>query len=104
MKPCAAILLVSLLLIGHSADAAILEANGSYQNCRCMKHTSDFIHPKKYESIEIIPLGGACRTTEIILKLKKGPKVCVNPNAPWMKKVLSNLQSQREQRAFPQNE
>ncbi|XP_074848125.1 alveolar macrophage chemotactic factor-like [Carettochelys insculpta] len=104
MRPSSAILLICLLGICHSAYAAILEANSSYKNCRCTKLTSDFIHPKKYESIEIIPLGGTCRTTEIILKLKTGKSVCVNPRSPWIKRVLANLQNQKEQRALPQIE
>ncbi|XP_067413480.1 permeability factor 2-like [Emydura macquarii macquarii] len=92
-----AILLLSLLVICHSVYAAILETNGSYNNCRCTKQTSDFIHPKRYESIEIIPPGGGCRTTEMILKLKTGQKLCVNPEATWMKRFLRKIQNQNKE-------
>uniref|UniRef100_A0A8C4VTD2 Uncharacterized protein n=1 Tax=Gopherus evgoodei TaxID=1825980 RepID=A0A8C4VTD2_9SAUR len=67
MRAHTAALLVSLLVICHSVYAAILETNGSYKSCRCTKQTSDFISPRRYESIEIVPFGGACRTTEIIV-------------------------------------
>ncbi|XP_007066558.2 C-X-C motif chemokine 13 [Chelonia mydas] len=99
MRSRTALLLVSLLVICHSVYAAILETNGSYKSCRCTKQTSDFIAPRRYESIEIIPFGGACRTTEIILKLKTGQKLCVHPKAPWMQKFLTKLHNQKEQTA-----
>ncbi|XP_032640376.1 C-X-C motif chemokine 13-like [Chelonoidis abingdonii] len=104
MRSHTAVLLVSVLVICHSVYAAILETNGSYKSCRCTKQTSDFISPRRYESIEIIPLGGACRTTEIILKLKTGQKLCVNPKAPWMQKLLTRIRNQKEQLPSSQDE
>ncbi|NXU98274.1 IL8 protein, partial [Cettia cetti] len=70
---------------------AILEVNGNL-SCRCAKSTSEYISPKKYESIEIRPVGSSCRRTEIIIKLTTG-KVCVNPEAPWVKKLLKRIAS-----------
>ncbi|NWT05194.1 IL8 protein, partial [Mionectes macconnelli] len=71
---------------------AILEVNGNL-NCRCAKTTLDYISPKKYESIEIRPVGSTCRRTEIIIKLRAAGKVCVNPEAPWVKKLLKRIAS-----------
>ncbi|XP_054248189.1 interleukin-8-like [Indicator indicator] len=79
-----------LLLLAHSAHTAILEVNGNL-NCRCVKTTSDYISPKRYESIEIRPVGSTCRRTEIIIKLKSPGKLCVNPEAPWVKKLLKRI-------------
>lgn len=45
--------------------SAILEVNANL-SCRCAKTTSDYISPKKYESIEIRPVGSSCRRTEIM--------------------------------------
>ncbi|XP_030421247.1 interleukin-8-like [Gopherus evgoodei] len=104
MRAHTAALLVALLVICHSVYAAILETNGSYKSCRCTKQTSDFISPRRYESIEIVPFGGACRTTEIILKLKTGQKLCVNPKAPWMQKLLTKIRNQKEQPPSSQDE
>uniref|UniRef100_A0A663ML22 Chemokine interleukin-8-like domain-containing protein n=1 Tax=Athene cunicularia TaxID=194338 RepID=A0A663ML22_ATHCN len=70
--------------------SAILEVNGNL-NCRCIKTASDYISPKRYESIEIRPVGSTCRRTEIIIKLKTSGKVCVNPEAPWVKKLLKRI-------------
>ncbi|NWT35327.1 IL8 protein, partial [Cardinalis cardinalis] len=71
---------------------AILEVNGNL-SCRCAKTTSEYISPKKYESIEIRPVGGSCRRMEIIIKLRTSGKVCVNPEAPWVKKLLKRIAS-----------
>ncbi|NXX29689.1 IL8 protein, partial [Nicator chloris] len=71
---------------------AILEVNGNL-SCRCAKTTSEYISPKKYESIEIRPVGSSCRRTEIIIKLRTSGKVCVNPEALWVKKLLKRIAS-----------
>ncbi|XP_041315510.1 C-X-C motif chemokine 9-like [Pyrgilauda ruficollis] len=74
---------------------AILEVNGNL-SCRCAKTTSEYISPKKYESIEIRPVGSSCRRTEIIIKLRTSGKVCVNPEAPWVKKLLKRIASTKK--------
>ncbi|XP_029876699.1 C-X-C motif chemokine 6-like [Aquila chrysaetos chrysaetos] len=74
---------------------SILEVNGNL-NCRCVKTTSDYISPKRYESIEIRPVGSTCRRMEIIIKLKTPGKVCVNPDAPWVKKLLKRIASTKK--------
>ncbi|NWR66081.1 IL8 protein, partial [Bucorvus abyssinicus] len=68
----------------------ILEVNGNL-SCRCARTSSDYLSPKRYESIEIRPVGSTCRRTEIMIKLKSLEKVCLDPNAPWVKKLLQDL-------------
>ncbi|XP_074721244.1 interleukin-8-like [Strix uralensis] len=87
--------LLLLMVMAHSVHAAILEVNGNL-NCRCVKTASDYISPKRYESIEIRPVGSTCRRTEIIIKLKPSGKVCVNPEAPWVKKLLKRIASTKK--------
>uniref|UniRef100_A0A674IC88 Uncharacterized protein n=1 Tax=Terrapene triunguis TaxID=2587831 RepID=A0A674IC88_9SAUR len=83
MRSHPAILLVSLLVICHSVYAAILEFNGSYKSCRCIKQTSDFISPRRYESIEIIPFGGALEEP----KYHKELLLCYSQPV-WIQEVL----------------
>ncbi|XP_065592138.1 interleukin-8-like [Cyrtonyx montezumae] len=83
-------MLLLLLLVMSVPQAAILEVNGNL-SCRCIKTTSDYISPKRYESIELRPVGSTCGRTEIIIKLKSSAKVCVNPDAPWVKKLLKRI-------------
>uniref|UniRef100_A0A8C5TXY5 Chemokine interleukin-8-like domain-containing protein n=2 Tax=Malurus TaxID=55806 RepID=A0A8C5TXY5_9PASS len=88
-------LLLLLLVMSHTAHTAILEVNGNL-SCRCAKTTSGYISPKKYESIEIRPVGSSCRRTEIIIKLRSSGKVCVDPEAPWVKKLLQRIASTKK--------
>ncbi|XP_031463432.1 interleukin-8-like [Phasianus colchicus] len=83
------VLLLVVVMMSMS-QAAILEVNGNL-SCRCVKTTSDYISPKRYDSIELRPVGSTCRRTEIIIKLKSSAKVCVNPDAPWVKKLLKRI-------------
>ncbi|XP_038034903.1 growth-regulated alpha protein-like [Anas platyrhynchos] len=89
------LLLLVMVMMSRSAHAAILEVNGNL-SCRCVKTTSDYISPKRYESIEIRPVGSTCRRTEIIIKLRTSSKVCVNPEAPWVKKLLKRIASTKK--------
>ncbi|XP_042668128.1 interleukin-8-like [Centrocercus urophasianus] len=82
--------LLLVLVVMSVSQAAILEVNGNL-SCRCVKTTSDYISPKRYDSIELRPMGSTCRRTEIIIKLKSSAKVCVNPEAPWVKKLLKRV-------------
>ncbi|XP_042727335.1 interleukin-8-like [Lagopus leucura] len=82
--------LLLVLVVMSVSQAAILEVNGNL-SCRCVKTTSDYISPKRYDSIELRPVGSTCRRTEIIIKLKSSAKVCVNPDAPWVKKLLKRV-------------
>ncbi|XP_032848218.1 interleukin-8 [Tyto alba] len=93
--PWLLLLLLLVMVMSHSAHAAILEVNGNL-NCRCVKTASDYINPKRYESIEIRPVGSTCRRTEIIIKIKTSGKVCVNPDAPWVKKLLKRIASTKK--------
>lgn len=47
------------------APPALLEANGNL-SCRCAKTTAAFIHPSKYESVEVRPVGSSCRRLEVV--------------------------------------
>uniref|UniRef100_A0A8B9QMZ4 Chemokine interleukin-8-like domain-containing protein n=1 Tax=Apteryx owenii TaxID=8824 RepID=A0A8B9QMZ4_APTOW len=84
--------LLLLLLASHSARAALLEANGNL-SCRCAKTTATFIPPRMYDSIEVRPVGSSCRRREVVIILKNRKRVCVEPNTPWVKKLLRDLPS-----------
>ncbi|NWW14314.1 CXCL5 protein, partial [Oreocharis arfaki] len=68
----------------------ILEANGNL-SCRCLKSTRDFISPNRYSSVEVWPVGSSCRRLEVVIKLKNLKRVCVDPDASWVKKLLQDL-------------
>ncbi|XP_005429117.2 C-X-C motif chemokine 6 [Geospiza fortis] len=93
----AALLLAVLLLSHHPGDTAILEANGNL-SCRCLKSTRAFIPPERYSSIEVWPVGSSCRRPEVVIKLKSLKKVCVDPDTPWMRKLLQDLPHLRKKK------
>uniref|UniRef100_A0A8B9MFS0 C-X-C motif chemokine ligand 13 n=1 Tax=Accipiter nisus TaxID=211598 RepID=A0A8B9MFS0_9AVES len=88
-----ATLLLGVLLVTHRpGDSALLEANGNL-SCRCAKTTRGFISPRKYSSVEVWPVGSSCRRLEVVIRLKSLERVCVDPDAPWVKKLLKDLPS-----------
>ncbi|XP_037230946.1 C-X-C motif chemokine 13-like [Falco biarmicus] len=92
-------LLLGVLLVTHRpGGAALLEANGNL-SCRCAKTTRTFIPPWKYSSIEVRPVGSSCWRQEVMIKLKSRERVCVDPDTPWVKKLLQDLANLRKKEA-----
>ncbi|NXU34823.1 IL8 protein, partial [Drymodes brunneopygia] len=68
----------------------ILEANGNL-SCRCVRRTRAFIAPAKFSSIDVWPVGSGCRRLEVVITLKSLKRVCVDPDTPWVKKLLQDV-------------
>ncbi|XP_053193566.1 C-X-C motif chemokine 10-like [Scomber japonicus] len=46
--------------------------------------------------LEVNPANSHCKNLEIIATLKKdGNKICLDPNAPWVKKVLDRKRAEQ---------
>ncbi|XP_012600770.2 platelet basic protein [Microcebus murinus] len=58
--------------------------------CTCVKTISE-IHPKNIQNLEIIKPGAHCNKVEVIATLKGGRKVCLNPEAPMVKKIVQKM-------------
>ncbi|XP_078532166.1 permeability factor 2-like [Lissotriton helveticus] len=59
--------------------------------CQCVKTESNFIHPRQIRTVEVIQSGTHCAQQEVILVLNSGQEVCVDTNAPWVKKILDRI-------------
>nr|BAC45008.1 interleukin-8 [Chimaera phantasma] len=59
--------------------------------CQCMKTWTNFIHPKFIDEINIFPNGPHCPQTAIIATLKSSEKVCLNPDAAWVRKIINRI-------------
>ncbi|XP_055496319.1 interleukin-8 [Leucoraja erinacea] len=90
MKIQATFLLIAAVVICLAAHGLCL-ANPKITRCRCVKVSSHFIHPRKFQHIDIFPQNSYCRKVEIIITLKDDAKICVNPQAAWVKKVINIL-------------
>ncbi|XP_078399680.1 interleukin-8-like isoform X1 [Cetorhinus maximus] len=64
--------------------------------CKCVKVLSRFIPPKRYQQINIFHQGSYCRKVEIVITLKNGKKVCINPEAQWVNRIISFLNKRAE--------
>uniref|UniRef100_A0A669CCR0 Interleukin-8 n=1 Tax=Oreochromis niloticus TaxID=8128 RepID=A0A669CCR0_ORENI len=64
-------------------------------HCRCIQTESKPIG-RHIEKVELILPNSHCEETEIIATLKRtGEEVCLNPEAPWVKKVINKIMSSR---------
>ncbi|XP_038647749.1 interleukin-8-like [Scyliorhinus canicula] len=90
MKSQTIVLLVATIVICLAAHGLSV---GSRTNsrCKCVSVHSRFISPKYYQHIDIFPKGSFCRRLEILITLKNGKYVCVNPQTQWVKRVISLL-------------
>ncbi|XP_071340075.1 interleukin-8 [Trachinotus anak] len=68
----------------------------SRSGCKCIRTTSQAIPLQAIKKIEVLPITGRCRYTEIIVTVKNNFRVCVEPSVTWINRVLSNLQKKKE--------
>uniref|UniRef100_A0A3P9NXK6 Permeability factor 2-like n=1 Tax=Poecilia reticulata TaxID=8081 RepID=A0A3P9NXK6_POERE len=72
-----------------------LRSLGVELHCRCIQTESRPIG-RHIEKVELIPANSHCEETEIIATLKKdGQEVCLDPEAPWVKKVIQRIMAKK---------
>ncbi|XP_022614280.1 interleukin-8-like [Seriola dumerili] len=85
------VLLASLSI----SEGMSLRSLGVELHCRCIQTESKPIG-RHIAKVELIPANSHCEDTEIIATLKKtGQEVCLDPEAPWVKKVIQKIMSNR---------
>ncbi|KAK3538774.1 hypothetical protein QTP86_015902 [Hemibagrus guttatus] len=86
--------------------------DGKAERCFCQKKTQEMVRPALVKTLEIFPPSASCAKTEIILTLKKGTKVCLNPdgnqgqkflNGKRQKKKSKEQQGKKQMKNKPQN-
>lgn len=80
-------LLLAVLVLGIFADPC----KAQELRCRCIQTHSDFISPQFIETLQLIPEGVQCSRKEIIVTLKDGQLVCLDPEAKWVKALLEKV-------------
>lgn len=77
------------------SEAMSLRSLGVELHCRCIQTESKPIG-RHIGKVELIPPNSHCEETEIIATLKKtGQEVCLDPEAPWVKRVIQKIMSNR---------
>uniref|UniRef100_A0A8C5I5W9 Interleukin-8-like n=1 Tax=Gouania willdenowi TaxID=441366 RepID=A0A8C5I5W9_GOUWI len=82
------VVLVAFLAISEGMS---LRSLGVEMHCRCIQTESRRIG-RHIEKVELIPANSHCEEPEIIATLKKtGQEVCLDPEAPWVKRVIEKI-------------
>ncbi|XP_056452822.1 interleukin-8-like isoform X1 [Gadus chalcogrammus] len=84
-----------LLALLSITEGKSLRGLGMELRCRCIQTESRQIGPY-IRTVEIIPANSHCKESEIIATLRgTGLEVCLDPEAPWVKKVIERMMSSR---------
>ncbi|XP_063158036.1 interleukin-8-like [Candoia aspera] len=80
-------LLVVLLLVAGSA----VQTQARELRCKCVNVLSQKISPVFVASVVFIPEGPHCVRPEVIVTKKDGKRVCLNPQMPWVERLLQKI-------------
>ncbi|XP_030579584.1 C-X-C motif chemokine 13-like isoform X2 [Archocentrus centrarchus] len=90
-----------LLLAALTFCCCITSLHGFNINaCRCKSTTLRQVPPQMVRKIEVTPLSVHCRRTEIIITMRTGNKICINPEAKWFPGLLNTLQKKQASSTF----
>ncbi|XP_008266105.2 platelet basic protein [Oryctolagus cuniculus] len=87
------LLLLSLLLtmLVPSTSGQMVDSEMYAElRCTCLK-TMSRIHPSSISKLEVIREGVHCSKMELIATMKDGKKICLNTEAPRIKKMLQKM-------------
>ncbi|XP_059524715.1 platelet basic protein-like isoform X2 [Myotis daubentonii] len=71
-----------------SIPAASVE--GEELRCTCITTTSG-IHPRNFQNLKVFRAGPHCPNVEVIATLKNGKEICLDTNAPVIKKIVQKI-------------
>ncbi|NWH61627.1 CXCL2 protein, partial [Geococcyx californianus] len=59
--------------------------------CRCLRTVSQLIPLRRLACVELLAEGPHCAVPEVIATTKQGRTICLNPSAPWVKRILAGI-------------
>ncbi|XP_039701326.1 platelet basic protein-like [Pteropus medius] len=68
--------------------------------CTCVKTISG-IHPSNIQNLKVISPGRHCPKVKVIANLKNGKELCLDPDAPKIKKIIQKIMESDESAALP---
>uniref|UniRef100_A0A2K5I2L6 C-X-C motif chemokine n=1 Tax=Colobus angolensis palliatus TaxID=336983 RepID=A0A2K5I2L6_COLAP len=86
-------LLALLLLLtppGPLVSAGPVSAVLTELRCTCL-HFTPRINPKTIGKLQVFPVGPQCSKVEVIASLKNGKQVCLDPEAPFLKRSIQKI-------------
>ncbi|NP_001165243.2 platelet basic protein-like isoform X1 [Canis lupus baileyi] len=66
--------------------------------CMCTKTVSG-IHPSNIQNLEVLRAGPHCANVEVIAMLKNGKRICLDPEAPKIKRIVQKILESAERTA-----
>ncbi|XP_076150080.1 alveolar macrophage chemotactic factor-like [Alosa pseudoharengus] len=92
LSGCLTVLVACLVI----TDGMSLQGAGVEPRCRCIGTESRHIG-KLIARVEMFSPSPHCKDTEVIATLKdSGKEICLDPSAPWVKKVINNILSRNQ--------
>ncbi|OCU00045.1 hypothetical protein XELAEV_18005827mg [Xenopus laevis] len=83
--------ILALCLLCAAVTESIPVSRTGELRCLCIKTESKPIHPKHIKNIEMIPKGPHCKNVEVIATLTSGDDICLEPTAPWVKRIIEKI-------------
>ncbi|XP_012515310.1 PREDICTED: alveolar macrophage chemotactic factor-like [Propithecus coquereli] len=56
--------------------------------CICLTTTPRGVHPRNIVNLQVMAAGPQCSKVEVVASLKDGNEVCLDPEAPLIKKII----------------
>ncbi|XP_002745800.4 C-X-C motif chemokine 5 [Callithrix jacchus] len=94
--PLALVLLLLLLLTAPGPSPALRAQAGPVAavlrelRCICL-HTTQRDPPKMISNLQVFAPGPQCSKVEVIASMKNGEEVCLDPETPFLKKVIQKI-------------
>ncbi|XP_053920991.1 growth-regulated protein homolog gamma-like [Cuculus canorus] len=89
MSPHLRLLLLGLLLLLLAAARCRGGPPAGGLRCHCPHTMSQLISPRRLARVELLAEGPHCAVPEVIATTKQGQTICLNPSAPWVKRILN---------------
>ncbi|XP_010638899.1 alveolar macrophage chemotactic factor-like [Fukomys damarensis] len=87
---CAILALLLLLPPEPLAHAGPVATVLRELRCVCLS-TTPGVHPKMIANLQVTVSGPKCPRVEVVASLKNGKQVCLDPEAPLIKKVIQKM-------------
>ncbi|KAI4871441.1 hypothetical protein NFI96_013069 [Prochilodus magdalenae] len=80
--------LLFLFIFGLSALLCAGRVGGQGERCLCRQKIRKHVKPQNVKAIEVFTPSPSCSKTEILITMKKGKKVCLDPKGKQGKNIL----------------
>ncbi|XP_025291559.1 alveolar macrophage chemotactic factor-like isoform X3 [Canis lupus baileyi] len=95
---CALLLLLLLTPPGPLGSAGPVASIVRELRCVCLS-TTPGIHPRMIAKVQVVAAGPQCPRVEVIAMLKNGKRICLDPEAPKIKRIVQKILESAERTA-----